>query len=142
MVRALFTAIVAASVMATPPAAMAGSVLQLRYDDCARPVTHRPEPGVAYRPGIDVHGRPVAPADAGSTALPPENPEFIGVELAAPLTVVPGTGGKAARVTGDVPLGHVRVPVSGGPPTLDHRPLAAADREALSAACHGAGAPR
>jgi hypothetical protein len=31
--------------------------------DCANLVAHHAEPGVAYEPGVDVHGDPVAPAD-------------------------------------------------------------------------------
>lgn len=33
--------------------------------DCDRLVRHEPGPDVAYQPGIDVHGRPVVPADLG-----------------------------------------------------------------------------
>lgn len=35
--------------------------------DCARLVAHRPTPDATYRPGIDVRGRPVAPADLPGT---------------------------------------------------------------------------
>lgn len=33
--------------------------------DCDQLVTYSQAPGVEYQPGIDVHGRPVAPADLG-----------------------------------------------------------------------------
>jgi len=33
--------------------------------DCERLVRNEPAPDVAYQPGVDVHGRPVAPADLG-----------------------------------------------------------------------------
>jgi hypothetical protein len=33
--------------------------------DCQRLVRHEPAPDVAYQPGVDVHGRPVVPADIG-----------------------------------------------------------------------------
>ena len=33
--------------------------------DCQRLVRHEPAPDVAYQPGVDVHGRPVVPADLG-----------------------------------------------------------------------------
>ena len=33
--------------------------------DCERLVRHEPAPDVAYQPGVDVHGRPVVPADLG-----------------------------------------------------------------------------
>lgn len=41
--------------------------------DCAQFVRHIPAPDVAYKPGVDVGGRPVAPADLGG-----------GVQLALP----------------------------------------------------------
>ena len=31
--------------------------------DCERLVNHEPAPDVEYQPGVDVHGRPVVPAD-------------------------------------------------------------------------------
>ena len=37
--------------------------LRIGRSDCKRLVVHEPAPDVAYRPGIDVHGRPVASAD-------------------------------------------------------------------------------
>ncbi len=42
--------------------------------DCDRLVKHQPAPGVEYQPGVDVHGRPVAPADLGGgyQIKPPE----------------------------------------------------------------------
>jgi len=33
--------------------------------DCDRLVEYRQPPGVEYQPGVDAHGRPVAPADLG-----------------------------------------------------------------------------
>jgi hypothetical protein len=33
--------------------------------DCDRLVKYRQAPGVEYQPGVDAHGRPVAPADLG-----------------------------------------------------------------------------
>jgi hypothetical protein len=33
--------------------------------DCQRLVNHEPAPDVTYQPGVDVHGRPVVPADLG-----------------------------------------------------------------------------
>lgn len=36
--------------------------------DCDWLVRHEPAPDVAYQPGVDVHGRPVAPADLNGGA--------------------------------------------------------------------------
>lgn len=42
---------------------------------CRRLTRHVPAPDVEYRPGVDVHGRPVAPADLpGSAGVQPSIP--------------------------------------------------------------------
>ena len=49
-------------------AAPAGAEIAISRSDCERLVRHEPAPDVVYQPGIDVHGRPVAPADLGGGA--------------------------------------------------------------------------
>jgi hypothetical protein len=47
--------------------------------DCQKLVRYVPDPGVAYKPGVDVHGRPVAPADLPGSriqAVLPKTVEF------------------------------------------------------------------
>jgi hypothetical protein len=46
-------------------AAPAGAEIAISRRDCERLVRHEPAPDVTYQPGIDVHGRPVVPADLG-----------------------------------------------------------------------------
>ena len=48
-------------VWATP----ASAEIAISRKDCQRLVNHEPAPDVTYQPGVDVHGRPVAPADLG-----------------------------------------------------------------------------
>jgi hypothetical protein len=48
--------------------------------DCERLVQHEPAPGVTYQPGVDVHGRPVVPADLGGGA-PIELPDVIYIPI-------------------------------------------------------------
>jgi hypothetical protein len=53
--------------------------VRIPREDCQSLVRHVPDPGVAYQPGVDVHGKPVAPADLpGSTmqAIVPKTVEF------------------------------------------------------------------
>lgn len=48
--------------------------LLVSYEDCRRLTRYVPNGDAEYRPGVDVHGRPVAPADvdggAGAVELP------------------------------------------------------------------------
>jgi hypothetical protein len=43
----------------------ASAEIAISRKDCERLVRHEPAPDVAYQPGVDVHGRPVVPADLG-----------------------------------------------------------------------------
>jgi hypothetical protein len=46
-------------------AAPASAEIAISRQDCQRLVNHEPAPDVTYQPGVDVHGRPVVPADLG-----------------------------------------------------------------------------
>jgi hypothetical protein len=45
--------------------APASADIAISRRDCQRLVNHEPAPDVTYQPGVDVHGRPVVPADLG-----------------------------------------------------------------------------
>ncbi len=68
-------------IAATPPAAAHESLrVAITKADCARLVEHVPAPDVAYQPGVDVYGNPVAPAELGG-ATPIELPETIVIDV-------------------------------------------------------------
>ena len=46
-------------------AAPASAEIAISRKDCERLVSHQPAPDVTCQPGVDVHGRPVVPADLG-----------------------------------------------------------------------------
>ena len=56
---------IAVALSALAWAAPASAEIAISREDCERLVRHEPAPDVAYRPGVDVHGRPVVPADLG-----------------------------------------------------------------------------
>lgn len=45
------------------PTLAAAQSLSITGTDCRRLVQHTPAPDVAYKPGVDARGKPVAPAD-------------------------------------------------------------------------------
>src|SRR5262245_400505 len=45
--------------------APANAEVAISRRDCQQLVQHEPAPDVAYQPSVDVHGRPVVPADLG-----------------------------------------------------------------------------
>lgn len=66
--------------MAYPAAAedtriLGGEQVTVGRLDCLKLVKHVPAPDVAYRPGVDVRGKPVVPADPEGVGkiVPPEN---------------------------------------------------------------------
>ena len=56
---------IAVILVAVAWAAPASAEIAISRKDCQRLVNHEPAPDVTYQPGVDVHGRPVAPADLG-----------------------------------------------------------------------------
>ena len=61
-------------------AASARAEVAISRQDCDRLVQHEPAPDVAYQPGVDVHGRPVVPADLGGGS-PIELPDVIYIPI-------------------------------------------------------------
>ena len=57
--------LIAIALSALAWAAPASAEIAISRRDCERLVRHEPAPDVAYQPGVDVHGRPVVPADLG-----------------------------------------------------------------------------
>ncbi len=54
---------------AVPAGAAETVTVTISRADCRRLVQHTPAPDVAFRPGEDVYGRPVAPADLDASPL-------------------------------------------------------------------------
>ncbi len=63
-------------IAASPAVAHNPPVVTISRADCDRLVVHQPSPDVAYQPGVDVNGRPVAPADLNG-----------GIQIAVPETI-------------------------------------------------------
>lgn len=69
------------ALLAAPPPAAAATVA-ITKADCNRLVKHVPAPDVAYRAGVDVHGRPLVPANLGEppVTVPGDLPILITVD--------------------------------------------------------------
>jgi len=94
-----------------------------------------PAPGVAYEPGIDAEGKPVAPADLPSNA-PAISVENFPIEIRRNLAGsfnVPSAGGAygAKAILGYVTLKDNRAYFNG-------QPLTTEQRDVLAGACHDA----
>lgn len=106
--------------------------------DCRRLVPHEPSPDITYRPGVDAHGDPVAPADLpGSTALADRLRE---TEIVFDLKLNPllfaGNPRLAERFDeAVVDFGRVRFDRQTGTLTLDGETLRDPATAAIAAAC-------
>ena len=142
---------------------VSGGVVAISRDDCARRIQHHPGPGVAYQSGMDVHGKPVAPADLDGNErlnLIPDKLQFDvrinpmnyaqGQKAAIPSTPAsPSAGTTGATVTPQMqqgmyantsmPVAHVEVDPKTGVTMLNDKPLTAAQDKALLDACGKAG---
>jgi hypothetical protein len=100
--------------------------------DCARLVKHVPAPDVAYQDGVDVYGRPVAPADldGGSRlALPEEIFITIEVDLFDRFNTPPN----GVNYDADAIIGLVRY--ADGRFTFNRQPLESDEEAALAERC-------
>lgn len=106
--------------------------------DCRRLTIHELAPDVTYRPGVDVRGKSVAPADLpGSTALADKIRE---TDIAFDLKLNPllFAGNPALADLFDeavVDFGRVRLDRGTGQLTLDGEPLTDPQQAAIVAAC-------
>jgi hypothetical protein len=102
---------------------------------CRALTAHQPAPDVAYRPGVDATGRPVAPADLGGAPQPSPLAGSFVFDLNADLRpyLPPGS----ALFQPQLSVGRVAIAPDGAV-LFNGRPLNPADRAALAAACRRA----
>ena len=134
--------IVALAVLFASFAALADDV-QISPKDCQQLVHHVPSAGVEYTPGVDVHGKSVAPADVGGSYqldLPQSIDIQIGVDLADRLGLrdakKQGTATPARRAmpfSGYAPLGTLSI--KGNDAYWNGNRMTPQDEAVLSEAC-------
>jgi hypothetical protein len=103
---------------------------------CRTLTRHRPAPDVEYRPGVDVKGRPVAPADlpgsAGAMAPAPLDIPLT-LDLARRMGVRTMPGGQSGALPGDTVVG--RLTMDGNRLLLNGQPVDGASEAQLYAYC-------
>jgi hypothetical protein len=112
------------------PAAMAD--VAISREDCQYLARYQPSPDVNFQPGVDVHGRPVAPADLGG-GQQIKLPETIYIPIEVDI-------GQRYHIPANSPLWKATaeigtVAVTGDQVTFNGQPLTSDDNAALAAMC-------
>ncbi|MEC9345156.1 MAG: hypothetical protein VYB54_02945 [Pseudomonadota bacterium] len=94
-------------------AASADTVV-IDHPECRFVEIHRPAPDVVYRPGVDVHGKPVAPADLPSFGTRVAPPEDVTVRLEIPLSQIFGANVPPFLGDARIDVGEVQVNTATG----------------------------
>lgn len=98
-------------------------------------VTHRPEAGATYQPGVDARGNPVAPADlprqGGAFALP----ETLTLDIKIPFSTLLGDRAPTRTASSDVGVAKLKLDLASGRITMDGAPVEPAGEDAVVAAC-------
>lgn len=127
-----FLAIVLFLVTGAGPALADGGRMRLSRADCQRMVAHWPDPGVDYKPGRDVRGRPVPPADLPGSGLRLEPADQVEFEI----SFNPLQGGSAGRFgTTELFVGTVQFDLGTGGATFNGVPLNDPQQAELSRKC-------
>jgi len=110
----------------------------LSKGDCDRLARHYPADDVAFQPGLDVRGRPVAPADLnggpngdGGLILP----EAVIIPIEVEMFRRFGIPANRANFKGDIFIGEVVVDVASGRAVFNGQPLQSEEEAQLAALC-------
>ena len=131
----------AGAIAQAPPPGVVDQSLYVTRQDCKQLVAHHPDPGVEYKPGTDVHGKYVAPADlSGQTDF--KLPDKVQFDLRInPLAYAPQQGNAPAGAFSNTgaTIGHVEVDLSSGQAKLNGFALDGEQTRIVTEACRKAG---
>lgn len=103
--------------------------------DCQKLVEYQPDPGVAYRPGLDVRGKPVAPADLPGSAMAVQLPKQIEFDIS--FNPLKGATRRRFNKT-ELYVGTVRYDLDTGEATFNGVPLSNPEKDEIARRCREA----
>jgi len=109
--------------------------VRVSKQDCANVVRHTPAPDVAYKPGVDVYGRKVAPADLSGSS-PIKVPDVISFNLTLDLPDLTPSSGSIGPSFGEPVLG--KVSIQGNQVYYNGKPLGGIGQSELVKKCREA----
>ena len=131
----MFRAVTLLSVFLCASSAVAQEAppVMVSAQDCQRIVKHTPRDDVTYKPGVDVYGNPVVPADTAAVT-PFKVPDIITMDLGFDFAGRYGVSG-AGDVTSTTDMFTVTYDIGQGAMTVNGQPLSKADSDAIARAC-------
>ena len=124
-----------------PDSSAAASTITVSATDCQRLVRHQPDADVAYTPGVDVNGNPVAPADLPG-AVTIKSPTEVTFDVTYDLLANYGVENDTSLAPrGEAVVGTVKYDLLSGALTFNGERLDTAETAALSDLCKAAETP-
>lgn len=120
---------------AAPACAAEMSGITVKGRDCADLIAHIPAPDVAYRPGVDAHGKPAAPADLGGTSFAYRLPDTINIPITVELAERLGIPAIPGLYKAEADIGLVEFRLDDGRAWLNGLPLTSDEAHVLARAC-------
>ena len=112
--------------------------LNITSADCSKLVQHVPAPGVEYKPGVDVEGNAVAPADLGGTPVI-KMPEKVHIPITVDIAKRYGIPATSNLFKPEAYIGSARVNIQDGRAWFNGQPLSGEEQHTLSRLCMQAG---
>lgn len=123
-----------AYLIAVIPVDAIAETVTITQSECTNLVRHVPAPDVAYRPGVDVNGNPVTPADLNSTGAVTVPTEFT-IPITIDLRDRLGLPADPARFKPEANIGVVTY--REGKAWFNGQPLSTEATATLAGACRG-----
>jgi hypothetical protein len=117
----------------------AAQQIAITEQDCRQLVTHNPAPDVTYTPGVDVYGRPVAPADLAPPQV--QMPQTYVFDVNADLRKY-GVPGNSGLLLPSVGVGRITIEDQGRRVYFNGQPIGDTEQKAIAEACRQRGVRR
>lgn len=108
--------------------------VEITAEACAQAEAHVASADVAFKPGVDVRGNAVAPADLPSKGALKLPDSFV-VDIAVPLKKIASTTAGKIQPEATVPIGKLGVDIASGKVTFNGEPLGDPEIVAIAEAC-------
>jgi hypothetical protein len=116
--------------------ALRAETVEISDEVCAAAIAHAAGGDVAFKPGVDARGNPVAPADLpGQGAI--RVPQNLLIELSVPLRKAGQASTGKSGPDASMPVGSIAVDIASGRLVFNGEPLGERDVAGIAEACRG-----